>query len=146
MKKSSSAAPRILLVDDNRNGLVIRKSVLEERGFQVIICDTPARAIETFSDAEFDAVVTDYRMPVMNGVGLIAELRAIRPGIPVVLISGLVEALGLDEKGTGADAVVAKNATEVPNLIRAIERVLRPSAPRKPAASQKPEPARRALR
>lgn len=146
MAKSVCAAPRLLLVDDNQDGLKIRKIVLEEQGFHVVICDCPMQAIELFSEAAFDIVVTDYRMPLMNGDRLIRELRGIRPSIPVVLISGLVEVLGLDEKGTGADAVVAKTSTEIPNLVRAVQRLLRPSIPRKPPVSQTRPAGRRAVR
>lgn len=135
MRKTAPASPRVLLVDDNRDGLKIRKIVLEQHGYEVVICESGSKAIDAFSASSFHVVVTDYRMPEMNGDSLIARLREIRPGVPVVLISGLVEALGLDEKNTGANAVVSKNSTEIPNLLRSIERLLRPPAPRKPAAA-----------
>ncbi len=81
-------------------------------------------------------MVTDFRMPGMNGIELIRELRALRPEVPVILISGYTEALGLTEASTGADAVLAKSAHEVSHLTRAVTRLLRRRT-RKPAASQK---------
>lgn len=129
---------RVLLVDDNRQGLKVRKKVLEDHGLVVSICDSPTDALELFSNSEFDVVITDYRMPVMSGDCLIRELRNVRPATPAILISGFVEALGLNESNTGADAVVAKNANEIPNLLRAVERVLNPPTPRKPPGSHNP--------
>jgi len=139
MKLSKAATPtrvfRILLVDDNRNGLLARKSVLEEHGYQVDPYSSPLEALTQFGEETYDLVVTDYRMPKMTGSELIAGIRAIRPTVPVVLISGVVDVLGLDEKTTGADVVVPKNSTEITHLIRAVQRLLDVHASRKPVNS-----------
>src|SRR5690349_16154463 len=127
----------ILLVDDNRNGLLARTSVLQEHGYQVHAFSSPANALESFKDRTFDVVVTDYRMPEMTGAELIGQLRAINPNVPIILISGVVDVLGLNEKTTGANIVVSKNATEVTHLIRAVKKLLLEAyAPKKPVRSQ----------
>jgi CheY-like chemotaxis protein len=140
MRKLSEAslepARRILLVDDNDNGLKARKSVLEAQGYAVTALSSPAEALERFSTEMFDLVITDYRMPGMNGTEVIQALRLQRPDVRVILVSGMVEVLGLNEQNTGADAVIAKNNTEVPNMVRAVTRLLR--VKRKPASSTKP--------
>jgi CheY-like chemotaxis protein len=141
MKKPSETATlsvrRVLLIDDNRNGLVARKFVLSGEGYAVTACDGPGEALELFSAEDFDLVVTDYRMPGMNGAELILEFRSRKPAIPIVLISGMVDVLGLNEQNTGADAVVAKSASEVPHMIRAVNRLLNKQVPcRKPVRSQ----------
>jgi CheY-like chemotaxis protein len=140
MKKSEVATPaeafRILLIDDNRNGLLVRKSILEEHGFAVTAQSSPEDALTKFRDSEFDLVITDYNMPKLLGTEVIRILRESKPAMPVILISGMADALGLTEKNTGADAVVPKSATEVAHLLRAVNRLLRPSTPRKPALSQ----------
>lgn len=142
MSKQSETATapvrRILLIDDNKNGLAVRKSVLESQGYAVTAFISPKEAVEQFMSCGFDLVVTDYRMPLMNGTDVIQALRAQRPDIRVVLVSGMVEVLGLNEQNTGADAVIAKNNTEVANMVRAVSRLLR--NPRKPATSSKPRP------
>lgn len=140
MPKQSEAAGlpvrRILLIDDNQNGLAARKSVLEAEGYVVTACNAPGEAIDHFAAGDYHLVVTDYRMPGMNGTEVIQALRTQRPDIRVVLVSGMVEVLGLNEQNTGADAVIAKNNTEVPNMVRTVSRLLRNS--RKPASSTKP--------
>ena len=137
---------RILLVDDNDHGLVARKSVLAELGYQVRTARNGEEALERFSEESFHLVVTDYRMPKMNGAELIRRLRRDRPGVPIVLLSGHVATLGLDEASTGADVVIAKSATEMGNLTRALRRLLRQSAARRPPASQGRPGAARAKR
>ena len=140
MKTSKAEAPvkvfRILLVDDNRNGLLARKSVLEEHGYQVSAYSSPHDALAEFSEQPYDLVVTDYRMPRMNGAQLIAEIRDLTPKVPIVLVSGVVDVLGLDEKTTGANVVIPKSSTEITHLIRAVKRLLATPAPKKPVRSQ----------
>jgi CheY-like chemotaxis protein len=138
----SSAAVRILLVDDNRLGLAARRSVLEELGYGITTATGGHEALELFSGGRFDLIVADYRMPRMNGVEFIERARELRPAIPVILISGYVEALGLDERNTGADVVIQKSANEVAHLVRSVSRLLRrkTAAARKPAASERATP------
>jgi CheY-like chemotaxis protein len=140
MANSSSLNPcgRILLVDDNSLGLAARRSVLEELGHQVLTSGAAAEALELCGQQNFDVVVTDYKMPKMNGVELIARLRKLHPATSVILISGFTDTLGLDEANTGADIVLQKSNNEVPQLIRAVNRLLRKqqAPPKKPTGSQ----------
>jgi len=122
---------RILLVDDNIRGSTARKTVLEELGHKIHVASSGAEALEQFSQNKYDLVVTDYRMPRMDGVELITCLRKQQPEIRIVLVSGFVDTLGLNEASTGADAVIQKSANEVTHLVRAVNRLLRR---RKPAA------------
>lgn len=116
---------RILLVDGNAAGLAARKTVLEEQGHKVWIATGVSDALDQFSGHKFDVVVTDHKPPRMDGLGLIKKIHAISADTPVVLLSGLVDALGLNEHSTDAAAVVQKNANEVPQLVRAVARVLK---------------------
>ncbi len=125
----------ILIVDDNEMGLLARKQVLRELGHQVTVVSSATEAIERFTSEPFDLVVTDYKMPDMDGIEIIRRARAHNPEIPIVLISGFTNALGLNETSTGADIVLQKSATEVSQLIRAVNRLLRKGAPQKKRAT-----------
>ena len=135
---SQNACGRILLVDDNCLGLAARRSVLEELGHHVLTSCTAAEALELCGKHAFDVVVTDYKMPKMNGVELIGRLRKLHPASAVILISGFTDTLGLDEANTGADIVLQKSNNEVPQLIRAVNRLLRKKQqpPKKPTGLQ----------
>jgi len=138
MKASpTQAIPNILLIDDNRNGLIVRKQLLEEQGYHVVTATDGAEAFELYQPTLFDVVVTDYRMPRLNGIELIRCIRERDPQARIVLLSGVVEPLGLTEENTGADAVIAKTANEPAHLMRWVKRLLNRTARRKPARSQK---------
>src|SRR5215813_2672941 len=137
MKPAPSATPHILIVDDNRDGLLVRRSLLEELGYSVQIAANGEEGLKTFEAEGFDVVVTDYRMPRMNGVELIGHLRAINPNVRVVLLSGFVEPLGLTVENTGADIVIAKSSHEPQQLVRSVKRLVNPRTLRKPPSSQK---------
>jgi len=141
-QEASSA--RILLVDDNKLGLIARRSVLEELGHRITTASEGAEALEHFSRGKFDLLITDYKMPRMNGLELIRKVRELDSKVPVILISGYAEALGLTEANSGADAVIPKSAHEVQHLVRSVNRLLRRAAPKKPAASYTSKPKTRA--
>src|SRR5579872_185245 len=121
----SSTSSRILLVDDNANGLSARRCVLEELGHRITTASSAAEALEHFAASRFDLVITDFKMPRMDGVELIVRVRKQSPHIPVILLSGFVDALGLSEANTGADVVIQKSANEVAHLVRSVGRLLR---------------------
>jgi CheY-like chemotaxis protein len=122
----------ILLIDDNKMGLAARRHVLDELGYRTQTAASAHAAVELYSKNLFDLVVTDYKMPDMSGIDLIQKLRHIRQGVPIVLISGFVDVLGLDEQTTGADVVMAKNSNEVNHLVRVVGRLLNRKPVRKP--------------
>jgi CheY-like chemotaxis protein len=131
-----SMPERILLVDDNELGLRARKVVLEELGYQVTAIGCGIEALHQFGRQVFDLVITDYKMPNLDGIQLIARIREQKPGVPVVLISGFAEALGLTDTNTGADIVIQKSCHEISALTRAVDRLLTRPLPRKPLRSQ----------
>ncbi len=122
-------------MDDNVNGSTARKTVLEELGHKIQVASNGADALEQFSQHKFDLVVTDFKMPRMDGLELIVRLRKQQPEILIVLVSGFVDTLGLNEAITGADAVIQKSANEVTHLVRAVNRLLRRKPSKKPAGA-----------
>jgi CheY-like chemotaxis protein len=138
----SAPAARILLVDDNKLGLIARKSLLEDLGYRITTALEGQEAFDRFGRDKFDLVITDYKMPRMNGLELIAKIREHAGDVPIILISGYAEALGMTEENTGASAVIAKSANEVPHLVRSVNRLLRRGAPKKPASSHRAQTTR----
>src|SRR5258706_6725422 len=108
MKTAASATPHVLIVDDNRDGLLVRKSLLEEVGYRVQIAANAEDGLTFYESQHFDVVVTDYKMPRMNGAELIQRIRVMNPNARVVMLSGFVDPLGLTEANTGADIILSK--------------------------------------
>ena len=139
---SKAGAAHLLLVDDNQNGLLARKSLLEEQDFVITTATNGEDAFEALSKGKFDLMITDFRMPHMNGIELIRRARTLQPALPIILLSGFADALGLDEKSTGADIVINKGTHEISNLMRSVTRLLARRVARKPPAKASPAKAR----
>jgi CheY-like chemotaxis protein len=138
MKPSAAAAPpHILLVDDNRDGLLVRRSLLEEVGYVVEIARNAEEGLKFLQASSFDVVVSDYRMPRMNGKEFIQRVRQTTPAAGIILLSGFVEPLGLTEETTGADVVLIKDSNEAVHLLRWIKRLMNRGAQRKPPAAER---------
>ncbi len=136
MKTAPAPHLTILLVDDCRDGLLVRRLLLEEEGYRVHTAANGEEGLKAFAASSYDVVVTDYRMPRMDGLELIAEIRRIKPQTRIILLSGFMEPLGLTAENTGADIVLAKNSMEAANLKRSIKRLANRQPARKPPASQ----------
>ena len=124
----------VLLVDDNRDGLLARCSVLEEHGYRVLLANSGADAIQSLDNQSCDLVITDYKMASMDGLELIIKLRERNIKCPIILLTGYAERLSFANKETGADVVIEKSADEVTNLVRCAKRLLQP--PKKTARSR----------
>jgi EAL domain-containing protein (putative c-di-GMP-specific phosphodiesterase class I) len=79
---------RILIVDDERGVRDSLASLLRAEGFDVVTADSAPRAIETLQTTTIDVVLSDVRMPEMDGVQLLREVRRIELDLPVILMSG----------------------------------------------------------
>lgn len=85
---AADVRPMILLVDDEPLVLEGLEAFLTLRKFDVVTATTPSEALHAIGERRFDAVVTDFRLPEMNGVELATRLTAALPDLPVILISG----------------------------------------------------------
>ena len=82
--------PRVLIVDDDPALLDILPRLLRLRidGLEIDTADSARRALDKIAETDYDAVVTDIKMPGMDGLALLEEINKVRPGTPTLLISG----------------------------------------------------------
>ena len=79
---------RVLIVDDDHHARLLLGALLEHSGYAVApACDGRA-ALNELHKRHFDAVVTDYRMPILNGIELLQQIHIHYPQIPVIIASG----------------------------------------------------------
>lgn len=80
----------VMLVDDEELAVNAIARVLHHMGYEITTFTDPEEALAAFRDApnDYDAVITDYQMPAINGIELCERLRAIRPELPLLLASG----------------------------------------------------------
>jgi CheY-like chemotaxis protein len=134
-RKAPQEPRRALLVDDNSLGNIVRKALLEEIGLTVETALNGEEAWQMFSCNPFDLVVTDFRMPGMNGTELIARIRSTGHPTRMILLTGC-SFLGLTEETTGADVVMWKSNKEGEHLQRTAQQLLTRRPKRKPVASE----------
>src|SRR5438552_3554130 len=81
---------RVLIVDDDLALLQALPQALRLRmsGVTVDTADSGAAALERITAADYDAIVTDIKMPGMDGFELLAEIRTRRPDTPTLMITG----------------------------------------------------------
>jgi DNA-binding NtrC family response regulator len=80
--------PRILLVDDEARFRDNLAKLLKAQGLSVTARDSGAAALEELKLQPFDVVVLDIRMPGMDGLATLAEIKRIAPGVEVIILSG----------------------------------------------------------
>jgi len=129
----SRGAGRILLVDDEEMHLRSVKTGLEKFGYDVAATTDPDAALESLrrSPAAFDLLFTDQTMPRRTGVSLAQEALGIRPDLPIILCTGLSDAVDPGTvRGTGVRLILRK-PLNLAEMARAVASVLSPG----PAAS-----------
>jgi diguanylate cyclase (GGDEF)-like protein/PAS domain S-box-containing protein len=98
-EKWTHAKPAVLLLDDNEDDLRLLQHSLRSERFQVLIATNVAQAFSLLAGHPVSVVVSDQRMPGMDGAEFLAKLRKLYPNALRIAISGA------DDAGTVADAV-----------------------------------------
>ena len=117
------AAKVIAVVDDEEDVRVSTQDLLRSCGARVLVFDRAEAFLAAPEAAQLDGLVTDFRLPEMNGAALLDELRRRRVSYPVVFISALNS--GLTEtmvRDTGAAAYLGK-PVDPDELIMVLERL-----------------------
>jgi DNA-binding NtrC family response regulator len=85
-----TASAHILIVDDDPALLEALPEALRLRveGIEVDTCESASAALERIEHTDYDVIVTDIKMPGMDGLALLSTIKARRPAIPTLLITG----------------------------------------------------------
>ena len=87
-KEKDMESGRVLLVDDDVCILSLLRFVLEAYAIKTEKATSGAEAVDLLDKMEFDLIITDFRMPVMNGVELAKIVKKRFPHIPIIMIAG----------------------------------------------------------
>ena len=117
---------RVLLVEDNEINRRVAVGLLHSRGHQVVLAENGQEAVNTLADQEFDVVLMDMQMPVMDGYEATAEIRKRehQTGGHIPIVAMTAEALKGDRErclAIGMDDYVTK-PIDPAEMYRAIER------------------------
>lgn len=117
---------RILFVDDSKAMIGIFEKMLKRLGYQIITFQNSIRALETFKTAPYvyDLIITDLIMPHMDGIALSKELLALRPEVPIMLLTGSVEQMDLETLESAGIRKVLKKPFKYKVLAEAVRSVI----------------------
>lgn len=93
-KQAVVRGKRILLVEDQEPIRAALRMMLELDGHRVIEASNGAEALNLFTIGEFDLVITDFEMPMMEGNELAASLKLLAPSLPILMITASDRARG----------------------------------------------------
>ena len=115
---------RVLVVDDDPRARAVLRDLLETSGYEVELAEGGDEALQIVADRAPDVVLSDLRMPHMDGLELLAKLRERDPGLPVVVqtgVGGVQSAVAAIR--AGAEDYLVK-PVDIDALVVCLERVL----------------------
>jgi len=77
----------LLIVDDEKNYLVVLEALLSPEGYEIMTSDKAQDALRLLREADVDLVLTDMKMPGMSGMELLEEAKKIKPEVPIIMMT-----------------------------------------------------------
>jgi excisionase family DNA binding protein len=87
-QRSVGGNAHILVIDDDDTILALFQDILVELGHRVAVADNGDEGLKLIKQQEFDLVFVDLKMPGMNGAELFRRIRAVKPDLQVIIITG----------------------------------------------------------
>jgi len=96
---------KVLVIDDEQGIRALLDTLLRRKGYDVIVAESGQKGLECFRRARPDVIVLDLKMPEMDGLTVLRQIRSLDPIIPVIILTGAgtaeteqrVRALGVTE-------------------------------------------------
>ena len=77
----------ILVVDDEKNYLLVLSAILEDEGYEVLTANSGHEALEIQKSSDLDLMLTDMKMPAMDGIELLENVKTSDPDLPVIMMT-----------------------------------------------------------
>lgn len=120
MQDSPIPKPVLLCIDDELNGLELRKMVLESAGYSVLTAGNGKTGLEIFASQRVDLVILDYAMPDMDGYDVALKMRRISPAIPILMLSAYFPVPQEVLQAVDAYATKGESPVQLFDLVRAL--------------------------
>jgi CheY-like chemotaxis protein len=104
--------PLILCIDDYVSAGIVRKAMLEMKGYRVLIAESGEQGFDIVQSQPVDLVISDHYLQGKTGAQIARDMKLFRPELPIVLLSGAMEC---PEGAEYVDAFVCK--AEPPNVL-----------------------------
>ncbi|MGH7515955.1 MAG: ATP-binding protein [Gemmatimonadales bacterium] len=121
-----SGSPTVLLVEDEDAVRTMAARILRQQGFTVVEASDGGAALEALQDygGALDLILTDVVMPGVSGVELADRAVQLRPGMPVLFMSGFSEREVADRSGAPAGTLLLTKPFHAGELVAAVQKVL----------------------
>lgn len=117
----------ILVLDDEQSYATMVSDLLGEHGYQTDVCTQPREALERLHQKSYGLIITDYKMPDIDGAELLLEIRKVLPHIPVIMVSGLMGKPDLLKVANMGVTLVLEKPFNVPAFLDYVARYVQPS-------------------
>ena len=111
----------VLLVDDEEMFLQSIARVLKRKGMTIHTAPDGPTALNMLGTGQFDVIVLDVRMPGMDGLTALGEIRRREPDLPVVVLSGHIQLDQVGKAVSGGAVEVLLKPCPIETLVSAIE-------------------------
>lgn len=117
---------KILVLDDEENYAEMLQNLLQQHRFIVDSATKPEKALEALREKGYDLVISDYKMPVMDGADFLQKSREIKPDLPVILVSGLMNTPELVKVANMSVTLVLEKPIDIGVFIEHVRRFVSP--------------------
>ncbi|MGF1450077.1 MAG: response regulator [Opitutales bacterium] len=117
---------KILVLDDEENYADMLQKLLQQHHFVVDSATRPEVALKALEDKAYGLVISDYKMPVMDGADFLQRARQVHPELPVILVSGLMNMPELVKVANMGVTLVLEKPLNVDSFIEHVHRFVAP--------------------
>lgn len=133
-------AGRILVLDDEENYAAMLQELLREYNYRVDMATRAERAIDLLEEIPYDLVISDYKMPVMDGADFLKRARELYPNLPFILVSGLMNTPELVKVANMSVTLVMEKPLDTATFLKHVSRFSEPMTDEEKAVyAQQPE-------
>ncbi|HVU38219.1 MAG TPA: response regulator [Opitutales bacterium] len=117
---------KILVLDDEQNYAEMLRDLLVQEGFRTEMVTRPLEALKALDAEEFNLVVADYKMPVMDGADFMERARSRQPNLPIIMVSGLMNTPELVKVANMDVTLVLEKPLDIKAFISHVRRFVQP--------------------
>ena len=122
--------PKVLIVDDERSVVLLLRQMLNERGYDTCEAPNGLAGLKWFQSQFIDLIITDLKMPNMDGMTFLREVKRQEPATPVIILTAYGSPESATEaKESGAFTYLSK-PFEMEELLRVVESLVGPGKSR----------------
>lgn len=86
----------LLIVDDQPGIRLLLTDILMNAGYEITTASDGKEAIDLLGEKQFDLVMLDYKLPLVDGIGVLERIREMEQSVPTIVMSGLVEKIEME--------------------------------------------------